>query len=123
MSTTGTLVQFSKRRNGANLLDVMPIQFPDDEELLPERITTSVRFRHEDYEHLEFLARLWNEGDRARGLRRRRKWKVSSVIDRLVRAQLKTTSEQMGGWPESKSEADDVIRRAVAAITKERREK
>jgi hypothetical protein len=121
MTTTGTLVQFSKRRNGANLLDAMPIQFPDDDELLPERIATSVRFRYEDYEHLVFLSRLWNEGDKARGVKRRRKWKASSVIDRLVRTQLKMVEEQMGGWPESKSEADDIIRRAVAAIAKERK--
>jgi hypothetical protein len=100
-----------------------PTIWPDDDLKALERKGITIRFTPEEYAHLEFMAALWNAGDSARGIRRPRRWKLSSVARRLIQAQLAAFAEQIGGWPGGDAEQQSFIKKAVAGIRNHARTK
>jgi len=72
----------------------------------------TVRFEPSEAENLEFMADLFNAFDEARGIKRRKKWKVSMVVDRAIKTELADFEEQIGGWPRSDAERQKLLRQA-----------
>ncbi len=83
--------------------------YPMEEEVSDEPVNTTVQLPQDLHSHLEFIARLWNAFDAARGLKKRSKWKPASVIRRLLMVGRDGISEQLGGIPEGEEAQAEVI--------------
>src|SRR6266545_3308129 len=119
---TDSPVQWSRNqwrgpKNGATVGALMAAAYyPLNEDQEAERIRTSVRLPIPEHERVAFLADLWNALDKASGKKRAKKWKAASVIERLVSVGLDGFAGQIGGWPESKAERAEMIKRASEVI-------
>lgn len=78
----------------------------------------TVRLRPEEHEDLVFIAELWNEYDRASGVKRRKKWKVSTVIDQFLSDRIASFWQRIGGRPEDAAERSELLRRGVELLRK-----
>ncbi len=83
--------------------------YPVDEQVGVELVTTSVQLPSDLHANIEFTARLWNALDEARGVNRRYKWKVASVIRRLCLVGTTGVSDGLGGIPAEKEAQDALI--------------
>lgn len=92
--------------------------YPMDEEDDSTRVPSTVRLSERDHERIQFMADLWNALDASRDLNRAKKWKASSVIERLVQVGLDGFGAQIGGWPESRDERAAMLRRAGEVVNR-----
>lgn len=92
--------------------------YPTDDDESGERVTTSVRLPKELHADIELIATLWNEFDAALGKKRAKKWKASSVIERLIAVGVDGFWQQVGGRPLTKEGRQDFVRSAVVRIRK-----
>lgn len=83
----------------------------------------SVTLDRTTYEQVEFLAELWNAIDKARGLKRYRKWGVSNVCPSLIRASVAGVLDEMGGYPQDDETRSEAIARAVGDVLREQKKR
>lgn len=95
-----------------------PSYYPVDEETDSKRVATSVRLQKEQHEDIELIAKLWNEIDEELGRKRPRKWKASSVIERLIAVGIAGFWEQAGARPEDKADRDQVVAHVIERLKK-----
>ena len=86
--------------------------YPFDDDDLTERVTMTVRLKPRTYERLKALVYVMNGIDAALG-RKGRKWKMSSVIERVLSVGADGHLEELGGVPGSDEALDDIIEKAV----------
>lgn len=117
--TMETAVQLSASEIGANLGAILMAAsyYPIEDEADEATVRTSVRLPVSEHDRVEFLADLWNALDEA-GNKTRGKWLPASVIRRLVHVGLESFASQIGGWPATKEEREEMIARAGEVIAK-----
>jgi hypothetical protein len=104
---------------GAKLWFLMaPSYYPFDDEEDVERVATTVRLRPIQHEDIETISDLWNAMDDALGRKRQKKWKASSVIERLLAVGIDGFWEQVGGRPSSKADREAFVKQAVEQLKK-----
>lgn len=65
------------------------------------------------------VADLWNAFDKARGVRRERKWERKSVLEQFARGALAEFWDQIGGRPTTDDMRESAVAAAVAKLEKE----
>lgn len=100
-----------------------PTMPPDQGAASVDEERFSVTLDRATYEQVEFLADLWNAIDKARGLKRYRKWGVSNVSPSLIRASVAGVLDEMGGYPQTAEARNEAIAKAVAAVIREQKKK
>jgi hypothetical protein len=114
-------------KNGANVRAALMAAdyYPFDEEAEVTRVATTVRLTKLEHEQLQFVADVWNAFDKARQIKRSKKWKVASVIERFLAIGLEGFGLQIGGWPSTLEERKQLLKNAaeVAASLEAKRSK
>lgn len=104
---------------GARLFLLMaPTYFPIEEEDEKKRVPTTVRLMEAKHEDVELIAELWNQMEEELGRKRRRQWRASSVMERLIDVGVAGFWEQVGGRPEGKADRVELVRRTIERLKK-----
>lgn len=118
-----TFVQWPAPKNGAKRRDMGIGHYPGEEEEAEQPMGLTIRFRPEELEDLKLIARLWNSVDAARGVKRKRKWKATSVARyacRLLRDQIAREGED---WPRGAGQQDSWLVKKLAELERELKRK
>lgn len=115
-SVSGSRVSKNGATYVADMSDYLP---PEDEEQVVARIGVTIRFKPEHHEELKLIAAFWNELDSALGRKRRKKWKVSTVVERLVARGIAGFWNELGGRPESSEDRKAFLKRAVEVMRRQ----
>lgn len=118
-TTSGSL---PVHKNGAKtgVMSLVPHPPPDEES--DEPVTVSLRFSRDEWEDYKLIAELWNKLDRVRGVKRRLKWKPSSVLRYAARQLLDSVRAQLTDWPRTVAAQEAFLHRVIAEAEKEQRE-
>lgn len=83
----------------------------------------AVHMTEEEKADLQLVADLWNAFDRARNIKRSRKWETKKVMEQLVRTGLENFWEQVGGKPETGALRKSAVQAAIDRLEEEFGEK
>jgi hypothetical protein len=97
--------------------------YPLEPKRRPEVRAQTIRVSKETADDLQVIADLWNRFDRTLGKRGGRKWKVSSVIGRLLSTSVDAFWEQVGGRPSSSTELERFMEEAVQRVARAAKQK
>jgi hypothetical protein len=90
--------------------------YPVDE--VSVRVRTTVRIPKQQNDDIELMSDLWSLLDAARDVKRDKKWKAASVIERLVATGIDQFWEQVGGRPHPNESDEQFVRRALEKLKK-----
>lgn len=98
----------------------------NDDELYPTdgsdaRKRQNIPFTEQQITDLELIAFIWNELDVALKRGRSKKWKLTSVVTRMVAVGLASFWKQIGGRPGEDEDQAAVAKRAIQKIAKNSR--
>lgn len=97
--------------------------YPLEDEDGPGRVRLSISLTKEQHEQLELVARLWNALDDALERPRGRKWKITSVIERMVVVGLDGFWNEIGGLPPPGADHQAFINAAVERVKRQAKKK
>lgn len=102
-------------KNGAKVGPPMAdLPLPPEPEEKSLRVAFSVRVTPAEHEDIQLIADVWNATDKARGVKRSRKWKPSSVVARLITGGIDNFFDGVKlPRPTTEKERDAFIRRCV----------
>ncbi len=127
MQANETSVQWNASEIGASMriARMAADYYPFDKEAESPRVASTVRLTVEQHQQVKFVADVWNAFDKARGVKRAKKWKPAAVIERFVSIGLDGFADQIGGWPSDETHRRQLIKNAadVAAVLESRRKK
>lgn len=122
MLESGTSVQLAARNRSAKVVGPDDLEtalmssgfslYPLDDEKEVESIRTSIAVEKELDEDLQFIAELWNAFDDVRKIRRDKKWKKASVMQRMIHFAHQVFGDQVGGIPRTAADKAAFIRNA-----------
>lgn len=116
---TGTGEQFRAPTIGAKTLRSMARSlYPLNEDTSPKAVRFSISLNPDQHADLTLVAELWNEFDRILGKERVGKWKLNSVVERMVSVGLAQFWAEIGGRPPEQAKREEFIRAAVERISK-----
>jgi hypothetical protein len=119
MNATARTHQWRGPKLGATLEELMAggsSYYPIDEVEGPDEERFTASLPREMRADLELVSELWNELDKALGIKRP-KWKpTSNTLERLVGKSLTGVWDELGGRPQSQADREAFIKAAIERI-------
>lgn len=119
----GTGVPYARRRNGAKNGTMADNLYPVTPEGPRLRVSFTVRLTPEQHRLIGLIADVWNATDAALNLKRRRRWKHSSVIARLVAVGIDNFFDGVKREPPPKGNEADFVEHCVRTLMAQAKKK